>query len=243
MISCEVRGHSLDDWCRSCKSGRHCTCENSGERGPLEVSGEPLAAGLTIGYNRSLPGGWSEQRNPFLGAPPAVPQNSSVTSGHKKPPAGEGLVGRHAPKRCGARPYPDLTVCWTCPRLIRRRSEFPCSMCRTRILSLTPARAYRCAGKGSSKQGIEQCRLGPRAARFDLLTKFVTSVSIRASLAWPSPVVTSRQIWPHRPGLRSWRPPRAHGTGTKGRVPLDRRRFRAQRAPGEPGWSSRGDRH
>jgi threonine dehydrogenase-like Zn-dependent dehydrogenase len=61
MISCEVRGHSLDDWCRSCKSGRHCTCENCGERGPLEVSGEPLSAGITIGYHRSLPGGWGEQ--------------------------------------------------------------------------------------------------------------------------------------------------------------------------------------
>jgi threonine dehydrogenase-like Zn-dependent dehydrogenase len=61
MISCQVRGRSQEEWCRSCLSGRHCTCENGGEAGPLEVSGEPLAPGLTVGYHRSLPGGWGEQ--------------------------------------------------------------------------------------------------------------------------------------------------------------------------------------
>jgi threonine dehydrogenase-like Zn-dependent dehydrogenase len=61
MISCQVRGRAVDDWCRSCSAGRHCTCENSGEAGPQEVDGQPLAAGLTVGYHRSLPGGWGEQ--------------------------------------------------------------------------------------------------------------------------------------------------------------------------------------
>ncbi|HEX9887742.1 MAG TPA: alcohol dehydrogenase catalytic domain-containing protein, partial [Longimicrobiales bacterium] len=60
MISCGVRDYPRDAWCRSCSGGRHCTCENAGETGPLTVDGQPLAAGLTIGYHRSLPGGWSE---------------------------------------------------------------------------------------------------------------------------------------------------------------------------------------
>ena len=61
MISCEVRGWTSPDWCSSCCVGRHCTCENGGEEGPLQMEGEPMARGLTIGYHRSLPGGWAEE--------------------------------------------------------------------------------------------------------------------------------------------------------------------------------------
>lgn len=61
FISCQVRGRVADDWCRSCNAGRHCTCENSGEAGPLEVGGEPIAPGISMGYHRSLPGGWGER--------------------------------------------------------------------------------------------------------------------------------------------------------------------------------------
>ncbi|MGD2071172.1 MAG: alcohol dehydrogenase catalytic domain-containing protein [Gemmatimonadota bacterium] len=61
MVSCGVRGRSSPDWCPSCAAGRHCTCEAAGEQGPLEVGGRPVAAGLTMGFHRSLPGGWGEQ--------------------------------------------------------------------------------------------------------------------------------------------------------------------------------------
>ncbi len=59
MISCAVRGYGNP--CRSCGSGLHGTCERAGEEAPAEVDGERLAAGLTIGYHRQLPGGWSEE--------------------------------------------------------------------------------------------------------------------------------------------------------------------------------------
>lgn len=61
MISCEVRGRPEGARCRSCREGLHGTCENAGEDGPLTVDGDVIARGLTIGYHRSLPGGWGEQ--------------------------------------------------------------------------------------------------------------------------------------------------------------------------------------
>lgn len=61
MLSCEVRGYAREAWCRSCSRGLPSTCEEAGEEGPLEVGGEPLAPGLTMGYHRSLPGGWGEE--------------------------------------------------------------------------------------------------------------------------------------------------------------------------------------
>lgn len=61
MIHCEVRGYANDQWCPSCAAGRHATCELSGEEGPMVVNGRPLAAGLTAGYHRDLPGGWGEE--------------------------------------------------------------------------------------------------------------------------------------------------------------------------------------
>lgn len=61
MISCEVRGVAGRAFCASCAAGLHSTCEVAGERGPVEIDGEPMAAGITMGYHRSLPGGWSEE--------------------------------------------------------------------------------------------------------------------------------------------------------------------------------------
>jgi threonine dehydrogenase-like Zn-dependent dehydrogenase len=61
LIGCEVRGHAPEAWCPACASGFHNTCANSGEEGPALVGGGPLSPGSSIGYNRSLPGGWGEQ--------------------------------------------------------------------------------------------------------------------------------------------------------------------------------------
>lgn len=74
LIHCEARGHPSEQWCPSCASGLHATCEMAGEEGGLaagqspesagqspERAGQPLAPGLTIGYHRDLPGGWGEQ--------------------------------------------------------------------------------------------------------------------------------------------------------------------------------------
>lgn len=61
MLSCAARGRERAGWCGSCASGLPSTCENAGEAGPQTVGGEPMAPGLTIGYHRSLPGGWGER--------------------------------------------------------------------------------------------------------------------------------------------------------------------------------------
>lgn len=61
MISCTTRGYAEDDVCRSCGEGRHCTCERAGDEGPAEVGGRHLARGVTVGFHRDLPGGWSER--------------------------------------------------------------------------------------------------------------------------------------------------------------------------------------
>ena len=61
VISCEVRGRHRTAWCRSCAAGVPGTCENAGEAGPQRVGNEPMARGLSIGYHRSLPGGWGER--------------------------------------------------------------------------------------------------------------------------------------------------------------------------------------
>lgn len=60
MISCAVRGWERPDWCGSCEAGLWSTCEKAGEAGPQQINGSGIAPGLTIGYHRSLPGGWSE---------------------------------------------------------------------------------------------------------------------------------------------------------------------------------------
>jgi threonine dehydrogenase-like Zn-dependent dehydrogenase len=61
MISCRVRGWDQEHECRSCGDGLHSTCEHAGEDGALTVDGEPFAPGLTLGYHRSLPGGWGDE--------------------------------------------------------------------------------------------------------------------------------------------------------------------------------------
>ena len=61
MLHCEVRGWGEAAWCRSCAAGAHSTCEVAGEQGALEMGGDGLAAGLTIGYHKDLPGGWGEE--------------------------------------------------------------------------------------------------------------------------------------------------------------------------------------
>ena len=61
MISCEARGRVRAAWCPSCGAGLASTCENAGEEGPQTVGYAPMARGLTIGYHRSLPGGWGER--------------------------------------------------------------------------------------------------------------------------------------------------------------------------------------
>jgi L-iditol 2-dehydrogenase len=61
MLSCTVRGHPPGSHCPSCVAGRHSTCEAAGEEGTVRLGNTPLAPGLTIGYHRDLPGGWSEE--------------------------------------------------------------------------------------------------------------------------------------------------------------------------------------
>ena len=61
MISCAARGRERAEWCSSCTVGLASTCENAGEAGPQQIAGAPMAPGLTIGYHRSLPGGWGER--------------------------------------------------------------------------------------------------------------------------------------------------------------------------------------
>jgi len=61
MISCVTRGYAADDLCPSCREGLHCTCERAGDEGVAEVGGRKLARGVTVGFHRDLPGGWSER--------------------------------------------------------------------------------------------------------------------------------------------------------------------------------------
>ena len=79
MLHCEARGWEEGSWCPSCAAGGHSTCEMSGEEGPLPMR---LAPGLTIGYHRSLPGGWGEQivahRRQVFAVPDAIPDRVAV---------------------------------------------------------------------------------------------------------------------------------------------------------------------
>ena len=82
MLHCEARGWEEASWCPSCAGGRHSTCERSGEEGALELGDGRLARGLTIGYHRSLPGGWGEQivahRRQVFPVPDAIPDQVAV---------------------------------------------------------------------------------------------------------------------------------------------------------------------
>jgi threonine dehydrogenase-like Zn-dependent dehydrogenase len=61
LISCQVRGQPREGWCSSCSAGAANTCQKAAEPGPGLVDGDPIAPGLTLGFNRSLPGGWGEE--------------------------------------------------------------------------------------------------------------------------------------------------------------------------------------
>lgn len=61
VISCLMRGFSGAAQCPSCAQGLHATCARAGETGQTVVSGSPLRRGMTIGYQRDLPGGWGER--------------------------------------------------------------------------------------------------------------------------------------------------------------------------------------
>lgn len=82
FIHCRVRGWGEKDWCTSCRAGLHATCENAGEEGPVVIGGAPMAPGLTQGYHRSLPGGWSREiiahRSQIFAVDEALPDRAAV---------------------------------------------------------------------------------------------------------------------------------------------------------------------
>lgn len=59
MIHCAARGYETP--CASCAEGRHSTCERAGDEGPVEIDGESMAPGMTVGYHKSLPGAWGDR--------------------------------------------------------------------------------------------------------------------------------------------------------------------------------------
>ncbi|HUP53686.1 MAG TPA: alcohol dehydrogenase catalytic domain-containing protein [Longimicrobiales bacterium] len=60
VISCTMRGFGADR-CPSCVNGLHGTCERSGEEGDVFIAGRRLRAGLTVGFQADLAGGWGER--------------------------------------------------------------------------------------------------------------------------------------------------------------------------------------
>ncbi len=58
-ISCTVRGHS--EPCGACRDGNAATCHRSADPGETAVGDRPLGAGIFVGYNRGLPGGFGER--------------------------------------------------------------------------------------------------------------------------------------------------------------------------------------
>lgn len=82
MLHCEVRGWEAASWCPSCASGAHSTCEMAGEEGAPRAGGDGLAAGLTIGYHKDLPGGWGEEmiahRRQVFAVPGGIPDRVAV---------------------------------------------------------------------------------------------------------------------------------------------------------------------
>ncbi len=116
MLHCEARGWKEETWCPSCVAGCHATCEMSGEEGALAVGADStrdgsrrLAAGLTIGYHRDLPGGWGEEmiahRRQVFAVPGEIPDRVAVLT--------EPLsIGMHGVLRSGAlrSPGPVLVI-------------------------------------------------------------------------------------------------------------------------------------
>ena len=109
MLHCEARGWDEESWCPSCTAGRHSTCEQSGDEGPLPLAPDGLAPGLTIGYHRDLPGGWGEQliahKRQVFPVPDGVPDRIAVL-------AEPFSIGVHAVLRSGGlqSPGPILVI-------------------------------------------------------------------------------------------------------------------------------------
>ncbi len=148
------------------------------------------------------------------GFPSAVPRVFANTPEHKKPPpAGQGLAGRRAPKRCGARPYPDPRVCWACPWTIRRRTALRYTMCGTSFPSLLPGRAYRSAVQGSSHEETGLVKPGCTSGLHHLLTIVVASGRIGKSSERRGRSSQHIDVCLGAPGTASWRSRQAPGTG------------------------------
>lgn len=68
--------------CQSCEDGLHATCGHTGDEGPIEVEGRPMAHGGIVGYHRDLPGGWSEEmvahEDHVFAVPEGVPNRAAV---------------------------------------------------------------------------------------------------------------------------------------------------------------------
>jgi L-iditol 2-dehydrogenase len=107
VIGCQVRGYAAGTWCSSCVAGHPNTCGNAGETGPVNVGSEPLSRGSTMGYNRSLPGGWGEQliahEAHLFPVDDAVPDHAAVLI---EPLA----IGMHAALGTEAGPGPILVI-------------------------------------------------------------------------------------------------------------------------------------
>lgn len=103
-ISCVMRGYP-DGLCSSCSDGFPSTCTRAGEEGETVIDGEPIQAGLIVGYHTNLPGGWSDSmiahEEQLFPVSDAMSDNSAVLI---EPLA----VGMHAALRC--RPFPDGPV-------------------------------------------------------------------------------------------------------------------------------------
>ena len=73
-----------------------------GDEGPLEVSGEPIQRGMTVGYHASLSGGWGERMLAHESQLFAVDDSVSDQTGVLIEPI---AIGMHAV--LGSRPFPD----------------------------------------------------------------------------------------------------------------------------------------
>lgn len=60
-ISCAMRGFSHEDTCVSCRHDHAATCLRSADDGETRINDRAMGPGLTMGYHRDLPGGFSER--------------------------------------------------------------------------------------------------------------------------------------------------------------------------------------
>jgi threonine dehydrogenase-like Zn-dependent dehydrogenase len=101
-VSCTVRGFQGERQCPSCAEGLASTCTRAGEDGETVIAGEPIRRGMTIGYHRSLPGGWGDRMIAHESQLfPVADEMSDNAAALIEPLA----VGMHAALR--SRPFPD----------------------------------------------------------------------------------------------------------------------------------------